>query len=59
MKPVPILLFGRDFWSRVIDFEVMAEEGLINADDLGLFHWVESAEQAWTKIVSFYELDGG
>ena len=57
MKPIPILLFGKDFWQRVIDFEAMAEEGVINPDDLKLFTWVETAEEAWAEIVRFYELD--
>ena len=56
MKPIPILLFGKEFWNKVINFEAMAEEGVINLDDLKLFHWVETAEDAWAKVVEFYEL---
>jgi uncharacterized protein (TIGR00730 family) len=57
MKPIPILLFGREFWNRVINFEALAEEGVINHKDLELFTWVETAEQGWAEIVKFYELD--
>ena len=57
MKPIPILLFGRDYWNRVIDFKAMAEEGVINENDTALFHWVETADDAWAKIVAFYKLD--
>jgi len=57
MKPIPILLFGKEFWNRVINFEAMAEEGVINYEDLKLFHWVETAEEAWAKVVEFYELE--
>ncbi len=57
MKPIPILLFGKEFWTRVINFEALAEEGVINFEDLDLFHWVETAEEAWTKVREFYELD--
>ena len=57
MKPIPILLFGAEFWNRVINFEALAEEGVINYEDLNLFHWVETAEEAWAKIAAFYELD--
>jgi uncharacterized protein (TIGR00730 family) len=57
MQPIPVLLFGRDYWSRIIDFEAMAEEGVINENDTELFHWVETADEAWAKIVEFYELD--
>ena len=59
MKPIPILLFGKDFWSRVINFEAMAEEGVVNPDDLKLFTWVETAEEAWAEIVRFYDLECG
>lgn len=56
MKPIPILLFGHDFWTRVIDFEALAEEGTISKRDLDLFHWCETAEDAWDHIAEFYEL---
>lgn len=57
MQPIPILLFGRDYWNRVINFQALAEEGVINENDTALFHWVETAEDGWQKIVEFYELD--
>lgn len=47
MKPVPILLFGREFWDRVVNFEALAEEGTISPRDLELFRFVETAEEAW------------
>ena len=57
MKPMPILLFGKEFWNRVIDFEALAVEGTINRQDLELFRWCETAEEAWEKIAGFYQLD--
>ena len=57
MRPVPILLFGREFWRRVIDFDALADEGVVNRDDLKLFHWVETAAEAWEHVVRFYSLD--
>ncbi|MCW1381963.1 LOG family protein [Novosphingobium sp. KCTC 2891] len=57
MKPIPILLFGADYWNRVINFRAIAEEGVINFEDLDLFHMVETAEEAWAHIVEFYGLD--
>ena len=56
MKPIPILLFGRKFWDRVVNFEALAEEGTIHADDLKLFHWCETADEAWKHIQRFYDL---
>lgn len=57
MKPIPILLYGREFWERVINFEALAEEGVINPKDLQLFHWCETAEEGWEHIRRFYDLD--
>ena len=57
MQPIPILLFGREYWDRVVNFEAMAEEGVINENDTDLFHWVETADEAWAKIVEFYDLE--
>ena len=57
MQPIPILLFGADYWNKVINFEAIAEEGVINREDLGLFRMVETAEEAWAHIVGFYGLE--
>lgn len=57
MKPIPILLFGKDFWNRVIDFDALCEEGTISRKDLDLFHMCETAEEAWKHIAEFYEID--
>ncbi|QPC98266.1 MULTISPECIES: LOG family protein [Qipengyuania] len=57
MKPIPILLFGKDFWTRVVDFDAIAEEGTISRKDLDLFRWCETAEEAWEHISAFYKLD--
>lgn len=46
MKPVPFLLFGRAFWERLIDWEMLAKVGTINRADLDLFQFVETAEEA-------------
>lgn len=57
MQPIPILLFGADYWSRVINFDELAAEGVINAEDVKLFTPVETAAEAWSEIVKFYDLD--
>ena len=59
MKPIPILLFGRAFWDRVVNFAALAEEGVVNHDDLALITWVETAEEAWDAVVRFYGLECG
>ncbi len=50
----PILLFGRAFWERLIDFDYLVETGMIGAQDLRLFHFVESAEEAWERLAAHY-----
>ena len=56
VKKMPILLFGREFWERVIDFDELMLEGVISPPDLELFQFVDSAEQAWSAIQTFYGL---
>ena len=56
MKPIPVLLFGKEFWNKVINFDALAEEGVVNPADLKLFTWVETAEDAWAEIKRFYDL---
>ncbi|SNT22063.1 LOG family protein [Tropicimonas sediminicola] len=53
MRQVPFLLFGREFWERVIDFEALAEVGTISPEDLDLFRIVETAEEAVAAIDSW------
>jgi uncharacterized protein (TIGR00730 family) len=53
IKPVPVLLLGSEYWHRVINFEALVEEGMIEEEDLSLFQFVESADEAW-KIISEY-----
>jgi uncharacterized protein (TIGR00730 family) len=53
----PILLFGRDFWTRLIDFDLLVETGMIGAEDKQLFHFVESAEEAWSHLEAEYGFD--
>jgi uncharacterized protein (TIGR00730 family) len=57
VRPLPILLFGKEFWTRVIDFPALAEEGVISPGDLDLFHWCEDADEAWKFVRDYYEND--
>ena len=50
VKPIPVLLFGKNFWQRIINFNALVEEGTIAGSDLELFEFVESAQEAWKKI---------
>jgi len=46
MEKVPFLLFGRAFWESIINWDALADAGTISADDLDLFRFVETAEEA-------------
>jgi len=50
MKRVPILLFGRAFWEEIINWDALANAGTISADDLDLFRFVETAQEAVEAI---------
>ncbi len=54
VRPLPILLFGRDYWNRVINFDALVEEGVIAPNDLDLIHWCEEAAEAWEFVMNFY-----
>ena len=57
-KPVPIVLFGSEYWKRLFNFDVMIEEGAISPEDLNLFKYVDTPQDAWKAIKQFYELNG-
>ena len=50
--PVGVVLFGAEYWRKVINFDAIAEAGLIDAADLGLFSIVEEPEEAWEWLIS-------
>jgi uncharacterized protein (TIGR00730 family) len=59
IKPLPVLLFGREFWRKVVDFDFLVEEGVISPDDLNIFQYVETAEEAAAIVEEFYGRGNG
>jgi uncharacterized protein (TIGR00730 family) len=55
-KPVPIILFGSDYWKRLLNLDVLVEEGAISPEDLDLFQYADTPEAAWDGIRKFYRL---
>ncbi|CAN7433037.1 TIGR00730 family Rossman fold protein [Rhizobacter sp. LjRoot28] len=53
----PILLVGREFWSKLINFDWLVETGMISEVDLQLFRYVETAEEAWAVLEAEYGFD--
>jgi uncharacterized protein (TIGR00730 family) len=57
-RPRPILLFGADFWKRLIDFDLLVETGMISPEDVHLFKFVETAEEGWAALKGAYGFEG-
>ena len=55
IAPIPVLLVGRSFWKRVVNFDALVEEGVVSERDLGIFTYVETAEEAWAAVQRFYK----
>ena len=49
---IPVVLYDRAFWTRIINFEALAETGMISPQDLGLFDIVDDAEEAWERLTA-------
>jgi hypothetical protein len=49
--PLPIVLFGGDYWRQVVNFEALAEHGMIDEADLRLFEIVDDPEEGWAALV--------
>lgn len=55
-KQVPILLFGSVYWKRLLNLDMLLDEGAIGAEDLEILSYVDTAEDAWRNICDFYSL---
>jgi hypothetical protein len=58
MSDIPIILFGREYWEHVIDFQYLADEGTIEDHDLDLFRFADTPQQAWEMIERFHQRYG-
>ena len=47
IKPMPVLLFCREYWEKIVDFQAMVDEGVIAPADIEIFRFVETADEAW------------
>ena len=56
-KPVPIVLYGSAYWRRLLDFDLLVEDGVISEKDLELFSFADQPQAAWDCIRNFYRLD--
>ena len=56
VKPVPIFLYGSAYWKKLINFDVLVEEGAISPEDVKLFNYVDDPQVVWDAIKKFYNL---
>ena len=56
IKPIPVLIFGREFWGRIVNFDALDEEGTISPEDIDLFNYVDTAEEAWVIISKLFNV---
>lgn len=54
MQIIPIILLGSEFWKKSVNFDYLVETSVINRDDLELFHFTDSPQEAWDMIKAFY-----
>ena len=54
--PMPVVLFGEEFWRKIINFEALADEGTISPEDLELFQFAETAKEGWDIIAKWWNL---
>jgi uncharacterized protein (TIGR00730 family) len=55
MQDIPIIMFGRQYWEKVIDFQFLADEGVIGDEELDLYRFAETPEEAWEMILRFHQ----
>ncbi|MGB5178808.1 MAG: TIGR00730 family Rossman fold protein [Gammaproteobacteria bacterium] len=58
IKPVPIILIGREYWERAVNFEFLLDEGVIDSEDRDIFWFAETAQEAWQGILDWYKQSG-
>jgi uncharacterized protein (TIGR00730 family) len=58
MQAIPAILFGRAYWDKIINFQALADEGVIADEHLDLISYAETPEEAWSIIANYHEHDG-
>ncbi len=58
IRPLPVVLVGRAYWERLIDFTYLIEEGAIDIEDRSIFWYAETADEAWQGIIDWYRESG-
>ncbi len=59
MQPIPVVLYAREFWDRIVDFEALVAEGVISREDLDLFRYAETPDEVWRIVAEFHGIESG
>ena len=57
MQEIPIILYGHEYWNKIINFQALADEGVIADDHLDLIYFAETPQEAWSIISEFHQLE--
>ncbi len=57
MQAIPVILFGREYWDKIISFQALADEGVISDEHLALVSYAETPEEAWGIIANYHNHD--
>lgn len=57
MQEIPIILYGREYWQQVMNFQFLADEGVIADAHLDLLDFADSPDEAWQVILRFHGMD--
>jgi uncharacterized protein (TIGR00730 family) len=57
-QDMPVVLVGRSYWEKAIDFAFLEEEGVIAPEDLDIFKFADNADEAWEHIVAWHKGKG-
>jgi predicted Rossmann-fold nucleotide-binding protein len=52
MPKLPIICFDRSYWTRVVNFDALVEEGMVAAESLKLFSFADEAEETWASLIA-------
>jgi len=55
---IPVVLIGKSYWEKAINFEFLKDEGVIAPQDMNIFKFADNAEEAWKYILSWHKEQG-
>ncbi len=58
MQAIPVILFGREYWDKIVNFQALADEGVISDEHLSLITYAETPEEAWNIVANFHDHEG-